>query len=550
MSLCRILDSCKYYVQLLLILLIVSSSVNATTRDFESSTTNMTFGRLILAATNLEPVPQPEPFSLPSRPAAMGLVQYYLDNVFSIFPIFSETALLNALDAIYQDNGRPVTDFEHWLFYMVLAIACTGQSRCFRDANYMEGINWVSRALQYTDKVLIPGYVSQIQALILLVQYSMLDPAHFDSWQLIGFACRAVVDLGFHQDPPREQQTDKKTLDMRRRVFFCVYSLDRLVYLDFSCSRLTVSRSISMVHARTFSFTDDSTSVDFPSWAPTAAGVSLAGQHSLEPAGLLFQLRSVQSSWYQELFQSSRVPLPNPVQYVWQICQEMRDWSESFPDSLPLAFKDFFDLELLYSYVYCLAPSCRIQTITQYGRTLIFEYSIAYMQKIFPISKDPINTAFYTYHDALKVYFVGSQFLAVLIDDADHLLSGVLPYNPTVVGSPPPPPLPINTGLDSIDRSLNCVTHVRETLKTLGQRWNNSKALLSSFEVQSEPILSDLLQRKHRIHEMTRASRSPPSFLQQPSFEHIRTLSPEDWARSGRSFANNTMPGGQGRGGL
>jgi hypothetical protein len=212
-----------------LFLLTAYSSVNATTRDFESSTTNMTFGRLILAATNLEPVPQPEPFSLPSRPAAMGLIQYYLDNVFSIFPIFSETALLNALDAIYQDNGRPVTDFEHWLFYMVLAIACTGQSRNIRDANYMEGISWVSRALQYTDKVLIPGYVSQIQALILLVQYSMLDPAHFDSWQLIGFACRAVVDLGFHQDPSREQQTDKKTLDMRRRVFFCVYSLDRSV---------------------------------------------------------------------------------------------------------------------------------------------------------------------------------------------------------------------------------------------------------------------------------------------------------------------------------
>ena len=187
----------------------------------------MTFGRLILAATNLEAVPQPGPFSLPSRLIALGLIQYYLDNVFPIFPVFSETALLNALDAIYQENGRPVTDFEHWLFYMVLAIAYTGQSRSHRDASYTEGITWASRALQYADKVLIPGYVSQIQALVLLVQYSMLDPAHFDSWQLIGFACRAVVDLGFHQDPPMEQQTDKTTLDMRRRVFYCVYSLDR-----------------------------------------------------------------------------------------------------------------------------------------------------------------------------------------------------------------------------------------------------------------------------------------------------------------------------------
>lgn len=208
-------------------MLITPRSVNATTRDFESSTTNMTFGRLILAATNLEAMPQPEHFQLPSRPVTMGLVQYYLDNIYTLFPVFSETALLNALDAVYQEDGRPVTDFEHWLLYMVLAIGNTSQSRSNRDPYYNEGVTWVSRALQYADKVLIPGYVAQIQALVLLVQYSMLDPAHFDSWQLIGFACRAVVDLGFHQDPPSEQQADKVTLDMRRRIFYCVYSLDR-----------------------------------------------------------------------------------------------------------------------------------------------------------------------------------------------------------------------------------------------------------------------------------------------------------------------------------
>ena len=304
-----------------------------------------------------------------------------------------------------------------------------------------------------------------------------------------------------------------------------------------------------MVHARSFSFTDDSTSVDFPSWAPKTGGASLTGQHSLEPSGLLFQLRYIQSSWYQELFQSSRVHLQNPSNYIWQTCQEMRDWSESFPDSLPLAFKEFFDLELLYSYVYCLAPSCRIQVVSQYGKTLIFEYSIAYMQKIFPISKDPINTAFYTYHDALRVYFVGSQFLAVLLDDPEQLLNGVFPYDPAVPGPLPPPPLPLNTGVDSINRSINCVTHIKETLKTFGLRWEDSQALLSSFDAQSEPILLDLHQRRRRFNEMTQSSRSPPNFLPQPSFEHIRTLSAEDWATSGRSFANKGMPGGHGSGG-
>lgn len=187
----------------------------------------MTFARLILAATNYDAISKSKPFELPPRASTMALAQYYLDNVYALFPVFSETALFNALDAVYQTNSRPVTDFEYWLLYMVLGVASSAQSRSNRDNLYMEGLNWVGHALRYADKVLMPGYVSQIQALVLLVQYSMLDPAHFDSWQLIGFACRAVVDLGFHQDPPKEQQVDKKTLEMRRRLFYCVYSLDR-----------------------------------------------------------------------------------------------------------------------------------------------------------------------------------------------------------------------------------------------------------------------------------------------------------------------------------
>lgn len=208
------------------------SSVSATTRDFESATTNMTFARLILAAAMNEPlsVADSQPFQLPSRPASMAFIQYYLDNVFTLFPVFNETSLFNALDAVYQVDGRPVTDFEHWLLYTVLAIGSIAQSRSNRDTFYADGVLWIGRALCYADTVLMPGYVSQIQALVLLVQYSMLDPAHFDSWQLIGFACRAVVDLGFHQDPAREQHTDKKQLELRRKIFYCVYTFDRYVF--------------------------------------------------------------------------------------------------------------------------------------------------------------------------------------------------------------------------------------------------------------------------------------------------------------------------------
>jgi hypothetical protein len=187
----------------------------------------MTFGRLVLAASQNEPLPKVKIHQMPSRPAAMDLVQYYLDNVFSLFPAFPETALFTAIDAVYQDPPREMSAFDHWLLYMVLAIGSMGQSRSSSDAYYKSGVVWAARALKYADEVLVPGYMTQIQAMIVLVQYSMLDPAHFDSWQLIGITCRAIMDLGFHQDPPKGQLSDKKFLEQRRRLFYCAYSLDR-----------------------------------------------------------------------------------------------------------------------------------------------------------------------------------------------------------------------------------------------------------------------------------------------------------------------------------
>lgn len=307
-----------------------------------------------------------------------------------------------------------------------------------------------------------------------------------------------------------------------------------------------------MVHARAFSFTDDSTSVTYPSipavGGPGTLGTSLHGPQSLETALLLFQLRYIQSSWYQELFQSSRDPMQNASTYIWQMCQEMREWSESFPDTLPLAFKDFFDLELLYSYVYCLAPSCRVRAVSDYGKSLIFEYSIAYMQKIFPISRDPINVAFYTYHDALRVYFIGSQFLAVLTENQDQLLTGLVPYTPVIAGSPPPPPLPSNAGVNNIDRSISCITHILETLRMFGHRWDDSQALQSSFEAQARPLLEVLHRRKHHVDDISRSSHTPPGLMQQPVYDHMGNLVRDEWPNMNSVFvAANTLPHGLGR---
>lgn len=187
----------------------------------------MTFARLVLAAATNDPLPKDGHWHMPSRQTAIALVQYYMANIYSLYPAFSETVLYNVLDQVYSMQDRVIKDSEYWLLYMVLAIGSSAQSQVKNDQYYIDGIYLASRALRHADRALMPGYTSQIQSLILLTQYSTLDPAHFDSWHLIGFTCRAVIDLGFHQDPPTEQLSDKSLLDLRRKTFYCVYSLDR-----------------------------------------------------------------------------------------------------------------------------------------------------------------------------------------------------------------------------------------------------------------------------------------------------------------------------------
>ena len=174
----------------------------------------------------------------------------------------------------------------------------------------------------------------------------------------------------------------------------------------------------------------------------------------------------------------------------------MRSWAERLPTALTASMRELFELELLYSYVYCLAPSCRFPAVSELGKTLIFEYGMQYIAKLSRVNALPQTPAFYTYHDALRVYFIGSQFLAVLKDNVDNLLQGIVPYT-TVSSHPnaaPPPPIPVGR-TDNVERSVTCIEGVERILGAFGERWDDARALGESFEMMSRDMLDGLRGR-------------------------------------------------------
>lgn len=175
--------------------------------------------------------PQP----LPPRHEVTPLLQFYFDSIFTQLPFFLETNFWTSVDSVYEPGGgRFAKPFDHFIVRMVLAIAYATVSYQNDDKSQRQSLALVVGALDYAEDVLQPGSIIGIQGILLLAQYSLVNPMRFRTWYLVSMAVRVVVDLGLHQDPPEEVISSTSRLNIRRRVFHCVYCLDRYVHI-FIC---------------------------------------------------------------------------------------------------------------------------------------------------------------------------------------------------------------------------------------------------------------------------------------------------------------------------
>lgn len=201
----------------------------------------MSFAQLLLTLSTVKPLPDPSSQSLPSRQEATRLIQHYFDNVLIQLPLFTETTLWTSVEAVYQDGGRFAKPIDRWFVYMVIAIASASLWHQQPSQNQQLSRSMVSTALSLAGEVLQPGSSVGVQAILLLAQYSLFGPEHYRPRFLVFFAARVMVDLGLHHDPPSEVIVDKDRIEQRRRLFYSLYTMDRLVFflarspLDLCC---------------------------------------------------------------------------------------------------------------------------------------------------------------------------------------------------------------------------------------------------------------------------------------------------------------------------
>ncbi|KAJ4379790.1 hypothetical protein N0V86_004974 [Didymella sp. IMI 355093] len=511
-------------------------AVNATARDFYGFTTEMSYARLILSAAAKEALPTGLHKALPAKFAATPLIQHFLNNIFTLVPVFEEAALYASVDAIYQQSDV-ATPWDRWIVRMVLAIACISQSEQRGDTHYSDAVGHVNAALENAEDVLHPGYLTSIQALVLFTVYAAMDPHHFDSWTLIGAASRAMIDLGIHQDPSRNVVVSKSKLEVRRRVYWCVYAIDR---------------STSLVQTRSFSFSDEATHVAFPfhnnAISPRySSPQSVVFLQNFDSALDMFRMREIQSEWYMDLFQSGREPWPEAYPYIWKQYARMTEWFNDIPQSTLPAFKAGFELELLYSYVYILSPSPRIPHIDEYAQRLIFEHCISYSINLLAILTKTASTTKppVTFYDAMRAYMTGRQFVDVLSRNLDVILNPVPPSPPATTSSPMasedplappaqigPPPFPTPqmpegqiTPLDPTMRAINALNDFNQILSNFGLRFGFTH-WRDRFQRESAALSAQLYQRKSTSPHISPSPHQMPTTAYPPQWVPMPSVSP------------------------
>jgi hypothetical protein len=276
------------------------------------------------------------------------LIQEYLENTWRYLPILDEATIWASFHSI--SNSQSLTAFDHYVIRTILAISLASQGSV-NDNSLFEARIHLSRAVSYASLVLRPGSVTSIQALLLLSQYAMLDATHFDHWTIIGFASRAMVDIGMHHDPPKSANVPKPELDLRRRVFWCVYTFDRVA---------------SMLSKRPFSFSDASINVSIPSASGGTPSAALA----------LFRLRRIQSEIYAGLYQRSTwIVRENVWTFVWSEYAKLQEWYETALTKVDTVASHLIELEYNFSCVFLLTPSPRLSALDSHAEGIKARHS-------------------------------------------------------------------------------------------------------------------------------------------------------------------------------
>ncbi|KAL4807383.1 fungal-specific transcription factor domain-containing protein [Aspergillus unguis] len=214
--------------------------------------------------------------------------------------------------------------------YLTYAIGATTM-QLSEKYDYVPPERFYITALQQVPAMCETRSVENVEAMTLLVVYHLRSASSQGVWYMVGLAMRTAIDLGLHRKA-NESNLDPITAQMRRRLFWTVYYLERVVSISLGRPFSIADRHIDLPLP-----VDVDDDVRDPALLPSASPSGTpenntnGGKHritSLTFSIYLITLRRIDSRIQHKIYRADR-PLHSLRPKMDHLFLELEEWKAS-----------------------------------------------------------------------------------------------------------------------------------------------------------------------------------------------------------------------------
>ncbi|KAF7174692.1 hypothetical protein CNMCM7691_003378 [Aspergillus felis] len=203
--------------------------------------------------------------------------------------------------------------------YLMYAIGAT-TIQLSEKYTYVPPEQYYMTALQQVPSMCEVRSIENIEAMTLLVVYHLRSASSHGLWYIIGLAMRTAIDLGLHRKA-NEINLDPWTAQMRRRLFWTIYYLERVISMSLGRPFSIADRQIDL--PLPVDVDDDVQDPSILTAPPRTDRIT-----SLTFAIYLFELRRIDSRIQHKIYRADR-PLHTLRSKMDRLFIELEEWKRS-----------------------------------------------------------------------------------------------------------------------------------------------------------------------------------------------------------------------------
>lgn len=334
-------------------------------------------------------------------------------------------------------------EFQIPLFFLNIIFAI-GYATDVLESDIHTVATYKKRATHFTNALFnTHDKMEALSGTLLLVIYAIMRPNVPGVWYILGSALRLTVDLGLHTESVN-LTFDPFTREMRRRLFWSVYSLDRQICSYFGRPFGIPEESIT---TRFPSLLDDSRILMVNPGKPNSPELDYSDDYdysvsSKTIAMAMFKVRKIQATIVKVLYApNSELPreFDNIEEWRTKILKDLDNWYiedvPKNPQSMNCSFNTFvFDLNYHYSKIvlYGLSPKC--PTLTETSFKIVFDSTKGTIDVFHNLCIT--KKLSYTWVAVHNIFMTGMTYLYVIYYSGDSIVKDeydVLEYTTKVL---------------------------------------------------------------------------------------------------------------------